>query len=409
MEFRRGGHRDERRRRVLIDETPGAEQAGEAPQVPTESAAESTGGEPARRYSDGALSTRQPRIIDLIPSRCWTRLVLSGLLLSALAGCEAIFGYVALGHARIDVSLLPAVDLTTRGSVLTWFSAALLAASAGMGLLTYQIRRHRVDDYRGRYHIWCWLVPLLFVASVDQVAGLQETLRTALLHITGLTQLSNVQLIWVGSLAAVITIVVARLVVEMRACGVAVGLLVMAWACHVGGAAGELGWWVAEPGVLRTMALSTLVVGGHIACFLGLSVYAGHVYREADGQLQTTSPAKRVRPQPRRVPKPVKKAAPVTEKPTREAASGLSATDKQVRVDGSHTPEEKPAAAPPTDRNRPATPARKRLDADLSSATSRTKSTPPASVEEEQQGSDSGLSKAERRRLRKLQRREQAS
>ena len=173
MEFRRGGHRDVRRRRALIDE-PDTALATASRESSRPSGADASPSEPARRYSDAALSPRQPRVIDLIPIRRWTNLVLAALLLSGAAGIEALYGHLALENTAFDVSQLPAIDLSERGSVATWFSSAMLAACALFGLLTYQLRRHRVDDYRGRYRMWCWVIPMFLLASVDQVAGVQE-------------------------------------------------------------------------------------------------------------------------------------------------------------------------------------------------------------------------------------------
>ena len=85
----------------------------------------------------------------------------------------------------------------------TWFSSALLATCAVFGLLTYQLRRHRVDDYRGRYRMWCWVVPLFLLASVDQVAGIQESVRTALLYASGIPDYADAMLVWVASVALI--------------------------------------------------------------------------------------------------------------------------------------------------------------------------------------------------------------
>ena len=78
MEFRRGNQRDERRRRVLMEEPGWTEDAegAEPPGSPPES---------SRRYTDAARSVRRCRVSDLIPVRWWAGLlwfllVFTGLL-----------------------------------------------------------------------------------------------------------------------------------------------------------------------------------------------------------------------------------------------------------------------------------------------------------------------------------------
>ena len=51
----------------------------------------------------------------------------------------------------------------------------LLLASATC-LLIYSIRRHRIDDFRGRYRIWLAASAACLVLSANSVAGLHSVL-----------------------------------------------------------------------------------------------------------------------------------------------------------------------------------------------------------------------------------------
>ena len=128
-------------------------------------------------------------------------LLLALLAISIATGLEALYGHVALGYTSLRIDQVPAVDLAAPGSVADWFSSCLLLAAAGLGILTYLIRRHRVDDYRGRYRMWYWMVPLLVIASLDQVSDLQTSLRTALLVLAGIPDYADATLIWSAVLA----------------------------------------------------------------------------------------------------------------------------------------------------------------------------------------------------------------
>ena len=226
MDFRRG-HRDERRRRVLMDESETRREAAATEQPPGDV---SPAPEPVRRYTAAVRSQSHSQLFDLIPTRGWTNLVWLGLLLSAVAAVEALYRALALHHARAVFAELSAVDLSQRGSMATWLSSAMLMTCAVYGLLTYHIRRHRADDYRGRYRMWCWVVPVFVWASIDQVAGLQESVRTALLQLSGIPDYPDAMPVWVGSAMLLTTVFSARLLIEMRSCRLAVTLILTAWA-----------------------------------------------------------------------------------------------------------------------------------------------------------------------------------
>ncbi len=293
MEFRRGGHRGERRRRVLIDEPAASEPTGKSQPAQRRSATATPATGPVQRYSDAALSPHQPQVTDLIPTRRWSNLVLLMLLLACAAGIEALYGYLALGHTPYDVALFPAIDLGTRGNVATWFSSSLLATCGLFGLLTYQIRRHRTDDYRGRYRMWCWLVPLFMLASIDQVAGFQESVRAALLHIGGIPEYADAQLVWVASIALMAGAVGGRLIIEMRSCRLASLMLLISLAGLATVGATQLGWLWSDASVFRVMAISGLTMGAHIALLMAILLYARFVYRDASGQVPVRRTRKR--------------------------------------------------------------------------------------------------------------------
>ena len=56
-------------------------------------------------------------------------------------------------------------------------------------LLIYSIRRHRIDDFRGRYRVWLAAAVACVVLSADSVAGLHDALAQSLSHHTGWTAL----------------------------------------------------------------------------------------------------------------------------------------------------------------------------------------------------------------------------
>lgn len=100
-----------------------------------------------------------------------------------LAVAAVLFGFVALlgmmhwcAFWWAPIAAYPEVARPFRldrpDSFGTWFSAILLAATAGASFLVYQLRRYKSDDYHGHYRIWRIAIVLSLVASIDCVTGL---------------------------------------------------------------------------------------------------------------------------------------------------------------------------------------------------------------------------------------------
>lgn len=409
MEFRRG-HRDERRRRVLIEEPVVDTSEGEA--TPARRRADAPAPEAVPRYSGAALSPRQPRVIDLIPSRWWTNIVLLGLLLSIAAGLETLYAYVALGYTELTVSEVPAIDLSVHGSVATWFSSLLLGTCALYGLLIYQIRRYRVDDYRGRYRMWCWVVPLFVLASVDQVAGLQQSVRTALLHVAGISDYPDALLVWVSSIAVLGGAVGLRLIIEMRGSRLASLLMVVSLACLGAVAASRLEWWAMQPGIFRTMVFSALNLGAHIAVLSAFLLYARHIYQDAQGRVPARRKRRRSQPRKERRRKSAEEGEHESEKPrsrVRRKAGKVTRTDPPHTADGrsggSAGGKEEPSPQSSSGNSRTTRKEKRRVTADATTTKSSDNSL--CEPDEDQVEQPRKLSKSERKRLRKQRRRQQ--
>src|SRR5688572_28381903 len=138
MDFRRNGLRDERRRRVLIDETLHAAGTGDA-SVAAGSATPDVARTPAKPYSDAAIASSQTPVSFFLPKRpfiLWT-VWFGGLALIALI--EVLYRYVYVAANESLRECLTSFDVLARGSLASWFAAVVLAVSAFAALLVYQI------------------------------------------------------------------------------------------------------------------------------------------------------------------------------------------------------------------------------------------------------------------------------
>ncbi len=180
MDFRRNGSRDERRRRVLMEDAQVesvATDETESPPVKRQRSKNAEGAPTAKRYPPASLANGQPRIADLLPKRrltLWLWIIAAGCLISALTALDLNRDFA---QARFPTISFSAFELGSAGSLARWLSSIIFVWAAFASIQVYVIRRHRNDDYRGGYRLWLWTACILLLASVD--------VNTSLHHLVG--------------------------------------------------------------------------------------------------------------------------------------------------------------------------------------------------------------------------------
>ena len=379
MEFRHSGNGGDRRRRVLFEDSPSvlvdsaAAPSANAPSNPTKPNA-------SLQYADGARAEFEYRLTDLIPQRIFslTLMLLFGLMVTA--------GLVTL-HQRhqtwakllgVPKDCFAIFDLSTTANLSSWVSSSTLALAAFAAVLIYRLRRHLVDDYRGRYRVWLWSAMLLLMISANCTASLERLVTSTSIHFSGKLLWGDGYLWWILT-AAVITLPLAMtLLVDMRhsflsciAMLLAIGFYAVAAILHLG----LLPIMYPAAATLQVVVTTTATHLGHLMVLMSLWTFARHVLLGAQGKLseflekQTT-------------------AVKTSTQHTNEIAS-VKTRDKVNHATASHSSKS-------TSRR-----------TDLENTTSKTtKSNQIDFSEEPQEDSARKLSKAERRRLRKQARRQ---
>lgn len=222
--------RHERRRRLLADESLDDDSPDASESQLKLAGAESEGGQAA--YTAKARADCQRRVLDLFPTRRLT------VALTLLAACMAV-GAVCLLHvaagwlsAYWDAADLTALSLDAPGNVSHWLASVLWSLCAMMAVLIYTLRRHRVDDYHGRYRVWLWTAMGCILVSLFESADMGKLTRAAGRGMVEYFSLAE-PLIWAGILALVFMSAGARLAIEMRRCRPAIFALVAAGCCFV--------------------------------------------------------------------------------------------------------------------------------------------------------------------------------
>lgn len=323
--------RSARRRRVFTDElaSSGADNMS-AQRAESDSAAAT---EPGVRYGEAARRDRQPRLTDLVPSRYLTLSLLLGVNLLCVGLLLAAYHWQSHVVDLFGAEAAAALDLAARESLSTWFNSLLLFSTSGVSLLIYSLRRHRVDDYHGRYRVWLWAMLACLALSINETTAIH---RTTYAIVARLAVWSGISPITLGRtiLAAMFCALVVRLLFEVWRCRAASATLTLAAGLLLGSVAIHLQWITIEDAMWQVMLASAVQMLGHVGLLAALMLYARYVIMDAEGRL------------PLRVKK-VKAKKPVAAK-----KSAKSAADES----------DKPTVDPPQKINRPHTPVKTDLD-----------------------------------------------
>ncbi|MGB7329186.1 MAG: hypothetical protein WBD31_30170, partial [Rubripirellula sp.] len=165
------------------------------------------------------------------------------------------------------------------GSFGRWFMVAMLSASAGIALMTYQLRRYRLDDYLGRYRLWRMVLIVLAVASVNSLVGLIDW-TGALLDVTFGKRVALTGGDWlrvvVGLGGAVLCL---RMIAEMYRSRAALASMLVTCAALMIGQAAQ--WNVMEDDTLGPWVLVTsMPLVASTSIFVAMTGYLRMLYRE---------------------------------------------------------------------------------------------------------------------------------
>jgi hypothetical protein len=177
--------RDSRRRRVLNEEALSASSA----HLAMRAGAQDEPAEGGPRYSDAAGVEHHPQVTDFFPRRFRTIGALAAAGVVATAVVEALHWFVAPLAATYGFESAAAFDLTGAGSLANWLSAVILLLASVTCVLIYSLRRHRIDDFKGRYRVWMAAAAACVLLSIGTVAPLHRLVVTFAAYHTGWTAL----------------------------------------------------------------------------------------------------------------------------------------------------------------------------------------------------------------------------
>ncbi|HUT92790.1 MAG TPA: hypothetical protein VMY37_25070 [Thermoguttaceae bacterium] len=228
----------------------------------------------------------QLRLTDLVPRRLAVFVLVLAAGLAVVAGLVGLYAWMPRVAGLTTDGRVAAFDLDGEGSLAVWFSSMTLALAGLVAILVFTVRRHRTDDYPGRYRVWLWAATCWFLLSIDETSSLHEGFKEMMVMLTGTRVFGDGSIWWVAVYFFLLGAVGTRLLVDMRACWLSSAALVGVAACYVVAVVAQLGWILPESGALGVMLEESAEMVGNLMLLLAMGLHARHVILDAQGLLR---------------------------------------------------------------------------------------------------------------------------
>lgn len=275
MVIRRTTPQGDRRRRVVLDDSVAARKGTTVKPERTQ---------PPRRYSSAAQRDAQPHLFECIPTRRWSLLIwflLGNTIAVVPATLHVLCDQVSHWGWAFDLSPLRIngePNVFRASQTLTFLLCTLYCG------LTVQFRRHRIDDYRGRYRIWysaTVLSALLSFHAASNIASLPWQLLVSTSSRLGLAGQG-----WPAALICLITLpLLVRLLIEIWACRAAVSVLLGSFLgfCF----SQTIPWLLPQDPKVQLLATGFSQLISSQWLLFALVLNTRHVFLDAQGELPT--------------------------------------------------------------------------------------------------------------------------
>ena len=313
MAIRNKNQREERRRRVLADE-----RVLNSARESTTSTRGRSKRNPARPYTQDALADRQPRLGDAVPLRPFTLSVLFLLGWAWVIVHGTIYACIAKFGAPAGVNL-ETFNLRGYATLSSWSSSVMLLLSAVLAVAILKFRRHRSDDYRGRYRMWYYMAALLLVASMNASADLMRLTSMPIRFVTEWAKLEDPATAQASLRFLIAALIGVRLLIEMRASKGSMAALLFSGVAYAVSVMLDHRWIEFGDETMQTTIFGLSRLSGHYLLMMSLVVYIRQVFMVAQGIVTVAPREKRAKPKASAKssrPKAEKtKAKPQTSKP----------------------------------------------------------------------------------------------
>jgi hypothetical protein len=288
----RAGHRDDRRRRLLAEERTGSADPSAQPATGAADRIGSPTPHKSANYGDAEFLETQLRPTDLVPRWLISYFLLLVLGAAAIGGLAALHQWVheAPGAQHLQLAL---AELGSPGGLGNWLASLILLSASLLAAIVYSVRRHRVDDYHGRYHIWLWAAFCWFVMATDVAASLRQGFQQVMVWATATRILGDGSIWWVAPACLSIGAIVSRLLIDMWSSRLSAFALVLASGSYIVALVASYRGIVMPSETAQLLLVQCLALGGHLLLALSMGLHARHVILDAEGRLPRREPKKR--------------------------------------------------------------------------------------------------------------------
>lgn len=238
------------------------------------------------RYGAGANIENHPQVTDFVPRRYRMIALIAFLGIAVGTFAEVMAQYSEKISSWAQVVSPSEITTLFSGNLLAWTSAAMLLATACYARLIHSLRRHRVDDYKGRYRVWRIAVWGSVLLSVNSVLSVHEPVSRVLGNLSGYSLLPAHAGWWLIPAILVGGWVMTRLMIDVAESRFSLFSYTLAVLCFSLAAASSLGWspsFLAElPGILGR----TMPVAANLCLLSGTLFYARYIVLDVQGLIE---------------------------------------------------------------------------------------------------------------------------
>ena len=336
----------DRRRRLMVDSKSqvGGASVATKKSKKTSTVEASVQTDVRKAYSIGAKRRHQRKVTDLIPKRPLSYSLSIVVFVVLLASVNLLAAFSPTWISVIGHNGVEALAITGPSSLATYLSTICLGIAAALCLQIYALRQHRCDDYEGTFRVWGWLFPVFAIASLGCVLPLASISQNIFSAVSG--RGFSVQWLPLAIGVLLVSLLLVRYLMEVRSSLGTVAWASLAWLaiCAGWGMPEVLSAFAPE---LNQASVQNLVLGNGIlvaaiATLLANLTYARYVFLRSNGFIHSK-------------PKQIKAKQSLPFRPFRERKDGRRERVSSKAAAEESADEVKPVAAQPKKSTRKTT------------------------------------------------------
>ena len=235
-------------------------------------------------YSQDVRRACATRLVQFIPVRPFSFLAVVGFS-SLLTGLLLMVHYWIYVNGKLDWyghPLAVSFDATHPQSIAAWLGSHLWLMCLVTTILTFQLRRHKLDDYTGEYRLWFWLVLTCILAGMDSTTHLSELLGYSIDRWTQLNMGWSGKAVVQSTMAVLVGVLGIRLCSELKSVPVSLLCWLLGLSMWAGGAAlAQEKFRIDISLQMRYWLRAAFWLGGLTLIWIASLAYLRHVYIEA--------------------------------------------------------------------------------------------------------------------------------